>query len=134
MQQSQQAERFFKYHLLNFHLGEIIYWINAKLSTQRFPRNISWSNSGRFDFDMFFFFSGFRKIMYPLLYKNKFSTKDFFSECDQILSFLQIWSHLLKKSLMENFVFSAVHTLISQSTLQEITGCCQWTSNLSKTL
>ena len=31
----------------------------------------------------------------------KFSIKDFFSKCDQIRSFLWIWSHLLKKSLME---------------------------------
>ena len=30
--------------------------------------------------------------------------KDFFSKCDQIRSFLQIWSHLLKKSVMENFI------------------------------
>ena len=38
----------------------------------------------------------------------KFCIKDFFSKCDQIrcfLSFLRIWSHLLKKSLMENFIF-----------------------------
>ena len=34
--------------------------------------------------------------------KMKFSIKDFFSKCDQIRSFLQIWLHLLKKSLMEN--------------------------------
>ena len=34
----------------------------------------------------------------------KFSIKDFFSKCDQIRSFLRIWSHLLKKSLMENFI------------------------------
>ena len=34
----------------------------------------------------------------------EFSIKDFFSKCDQIRSFLQIWSHLLKKSLMENFM------------------------------
>ena len=32
--------------------------------------------------------------------KMKFSIKDFFSKYDQIRSFLQIWSHLLKKSLM----------------------------------
>ena len=38
----------------------------------------------------------------------KFSIKDFFSKCDQICSFLGIWSHLLKKSLMENFIFCAV--------------------------
>ena len=38
----------------------------------------------------------------------KFSIKDFFSKRDQIRSFLRIWSHLLKKSLMENFIFLAV--------------------------
>ena len=38
----------------------------------------------------------------------KFSIKDFFSKCDQIRSFLRIWPHLLKKSLMENFIFCAV--------------------------
>ena len=37
--------------------------------------------------------------------KMKFSIKDFFSKCDQIHSFLRIWSHLLKKSFMENFIF-----------------------------
>ena len=34
--------------------------------------------------------------------KMKFSMKDFFSICGQIISFLRILSHLLKKSLMEN--------------------------------
>ena len=38
----------------------------------------------------------------------KFSIKAFFSKCDQIRSFLRIWSHLLKKSLMENFIFCEV--------------------------
>ena len=38
----------------------------------------------------------------------KFPIKDFFSKCDRICSFLRIRSHLLKKSLMENFIFSAV--------------------------
>ena len=41
--------------------------------------------------------------------KMKFFVKDFFNKCDQICSF-QIWSHLLIKSLMENFVFCAVLT------------------------
>ena len=41
--------------------------------------------------------------------KMKFSIKDFFSKCDQIRSFLRIWSHLLKKSLIENFIFCAVN-------------------------
>ena len=40
--------------------------------------------------------------------KMEFSIKDFFSKCDQIRSFLRIWSHLLKKSLMEIFIFCAV--------------------------
>ena len=40
--------------------------------------------------------------------KMKFSIKDFFSKYDQICSFLRIWSHLLKKPLLENFIFCAV--------------------------
>ena len=40
--------------------------------------------------------------------KVKFSIKDFFRKCEQICSFLWIWSHLLKKSLMENFILCAV--------------------------
>ena len=43
--------------------------------------------------------------------KMKFSIKDFFSKCHQIrrkLRKLRIWSHLLKKSLTENFNFGAV--------------------------
>ena len=45
--------------------------------------------------------------------KMKFSTKDFFTECDQIRRFLRIWSHLLEKSLMENFRRSSVYPLNS---------------------
>ena len=44
-----------------------------------------------------------------------FSIKDFFSKCDQIRRKLRIWSDLLKKSLMENFMFCAVSFLISSS-------------------
>ena len=43
-----------------------------------------------------------------LAQKMKFSVKDYFSKNDQIESFLQIWSNLLKKSLMESFIFCAV--------------------------
>ena len=39
---------------------------------------------------------------------RKFSIKDFFSKCDQIRRNMRIWSHLLKKSVMENFIFCAV--------------------------
>ena len=40
--------------------------------------------------------------------KMKFSIKDFISKYEQIRSFLWICLHLLKKSLMENFIFRAV--------------------------
>ena len=45
--------------------------------------------------------------------KIKFSITDFLSKCDQTCSLLRIWSHLLKKPLMENFSFCAVR--INQS-------------------
>ena len=45
----------------------------------------------------------------------KFSIKDFFSKYDLIRSFLRIWSHLLKKFLMENFIFCAVFLKIQQN-------------------
>ena len=44
----------------------------------------------------------------PLHKKMKFFMKNFFSKCDQIRRLRGIWSHLLKKSLMENFIFCAV--------------------------
>ena len=40
--------------------------------------------------------------------KIKLSIKNFFSKGDQIHRKLQIWSHLLKKFLMENFISGAV--------------------------
>ena len=40
--------------------------------------------------------------------KTKFFIKYFFSKCDQIRSFLRISSYLLKKCLMENFIFCTV--------------------------
>ena len=43
--------------------------------------------------------------------KMKFSVKDFFSKCDQICKKLRIWSHLLKKSLLENFISYAVYQM-----------------------
>ena len=59
----------------------------------------------------------------------KFSIKDFFSKCDEIRRNLRIWFHLLKKPLMENFVFCAVFTfqntnisinLLPRNILQEV--------------
>ena len=44
--------------------------------------------------------------------------QDFFIKCDQIRRKLRIWSHLLKKSLMENFVFCAVS--VKRGTIKSI--------------
>ena len=42
----------------------------------------------------------------PLGKSNAHCTKnEFFIECDQICRKLRIWSHLLEKYLMENFIF-----------------------------
>ena len=49
-----------------------------------------------------------RKSLTVTAQKMKFSIKDFFSKCDQIRRKLRIWSHLLKKSWMENFIFCGV--------------------------
>ena len=64
----------------------------------------------------------------------KFSIKDFFSKWDQIRSFLRIWSHLLKKSFMENFIFLCQY--INKSTItnhyQEIQMVITWAKNFMK--
>ena len=51
--------------------------------------------------------AGYCGLYYVTAQKLKFSIKDFLSKCDQIRSFLRIWSHLLKKFLLENFIFCA---------------------------
>ena len=51
------------------------------------------------------------RMQRPLRYtaqKMKFSIKDSFSKSDQICSFLWIWSHLKRKSLIEYFIFCTV--------------------------
>ena len=54
---------------------------------------------------------------------------DFFSKCDQICSFLRIWLNLLKKSLIEKFIFCAVKLLKSYFQL-EILNIWKLQSNL----
>ena len=44
-------------------------------------------------------------IKHLSLQKMKFSIKDFFSKCDQIRSFLRIWSHLLKNPKWKTSIF-----------------------------
>ena len=58
--------------------------------------------------------------------KVKFSIKDFFSKCDQIRSFLWIWSHLLTKSLMRKFIFCAV-IIVGKIELCATKAASQWT-------
>ena len=50
--------------------------------------------------------------------KMKFFIKDFLSKCDQIRGFLRIWSHLLKKFWMENFIFCEVTYHFEQAALR----------------
>ena len=60
-----------------------------------------------------------KKIYLLTAQKIKFSIKDFFRKWDQIRRKLRIWSHLLKESLMENFIFCAV--LVSLTSLSIFT-------------
>ena len=53
--------------------------------------------------------------------KMKFSIKDFFSKRDQSRRKLRIWSHFLKKLLIENFIFCAVLAIVG---LALIFVCC----------
>ena len=56
----------------------------------------------------YFTFSHSRARLSYTAQKMKFFIKDFFSKFDQIRRKLRILSHLLKKSLMENFIFCAL--------------------------
>ena len=51
--------------------------------------------------------------------KKKFFIEDFFGKCDQIRSFLRIWSQLLKKSSMEKFIFRAIIKIFSPPKVNE---------------
>ena len=65
--------------------------------------------------DSYFPYSNLEETFTPQKIHHKFSINDFFSKCDQIRRKLRIWSHLLKKSLMENFIFCAVFMADKQS-------------------
>ena len=45
----------------------------------------------------------------------KSSIKNFSSKSDQIRKKLRIWSHLMKKSLMQNFIFCTVLQLVYEN-------------------
>ena len=59
-----------------------------------------------------------RSLEADTIQKMKFPIKDFFNKCNR--SKLRIWSRLLKKSLMENFIFCAVWSILSQEKLRAI--------------
>ena len=61
-----------------------------------------------FPLSVTFFANNYNSFMKCTAQKMTFSIKGFFSKYDQIRSFLSILSHLLKKSLMKNFIFCAV--------------------------
>ena len=57
------------------------------------------------------FYADFKTLIKTTFYtaqKIKFSMKDFFSKCDETRMKLRIWSDLLKKPLIENFIFCTV--------------------------
>ena len=81
------------------HRGSIKYFLLVILT--HFRRMFLFYTS----YGLFMFSGNLEKEHWPnTAQKMKFSTMDFFSKCDQIRSFLWIWSYLLKKSLMENLL------------------------------
>ena len=52
----------------------------------------------------------------------KLSIKDFFCRFDEIRRIPQIWSHLLKNSLMENFIFCVVLSSLLASSISNISA------------
>ena len=86
-----------------------LFW--GRVYTKIGVANISWSNNVRCNQLNHMWHNHWDK--YSILcinttQKMKFSTKDFSSKCDQIRRKLRIWSNLMEKSLMENFIFRAV--------------------------
>ena len=86
-----------------------ITWIILGLRTYVFPGNEYATHDRRFYYGDFncYQFNIFQYMLACLFttQKMKFCIDDFFSKCDQIRRKLRIWSHLLKKSLMKNFIF-----------------------------
>ena len=53
--------------------------------------------------------------------KMKFSIKDFFSKCDQIHSFLQIWSHLFTEEIFNGKLHFLCSVKITADRLDQFT-------------
>ena len=89
----------FKSHYVNLVLGRA----NLAITNHPLPLGHSWEVKNNV----------YVPIMTDTAQKMKFSIKDFFSKFDQIRRKLRIWSHLLNKSWMENFIFCAVRWIAS---------------------
>ena len=61
----------------------------------------------------------------------KFFIKYFFGRCGPICGFLRNWSHLLKQSLMGNFVFCAVLSSSSNRETTPIPSLLYWVYSVS---
>ena len=103
------------------------YLISDKIITEAHPEHSQTLKMELFANFLLWAINSFYRETVP---KTKFSIKDFLSKCDQIWNFLWIWSHLLKKSLTENFIFCAVKILCcygcASVMLQLETNNCEW--------
>ena len=65
----------------------------------------------------------------------KFSTKDFFSKCDQIRRKLRMWSQLMNNSLVENFIFVQWISADSEiKDVQQVTTVDNWNDQVDDIL
>ena len=127
-----QTSPFSRNHFINmvcsYQLDDIKMW--DRNVCPRWDKNVStckWASPARWE-RLFFKVNGYVLEFCPNLIlkwlqrwlpytaqKMKFIIKDFSSKCDQIRSFLLIWSHLRKKSLMENIIFLCSDNRIQKS-------------------
>ena len=70
--------------------------------------------------------SSFVSVSLSTKQKVKFFIKDFLSKCDKICKKLRIWSYLLKKSLIENFIFFGVFAIETSETFLTVMGHISW--------
>ena len=72
----------------------------------------------------------FSRLCFPPHKKWSFDIKNFFSKCEQIRSFMRTSYHVLKKSLMENFIFfgsiwcNLAYYIMYIDCKWKITTCC----------
>ena len=104
--------------LLYFKIVESFF--SQNFCTQKFSYMARLSRVGPFPCKLWARLEQSPEIYSRLLYnaitaqKMKFSIKDFFNKCEQIRKKPRIWSHVLKKSLIENFIFCMVNNLFAQ--------------------